>query len=694
MERWLIHPPFADPTQPYLSLPTLKGYLRAHGLDARVIDLNVEGAHWLFRDEQVRRMAKRVERRFRELDARPALAFEEQREYRILFEARGRIERTVARETNPLDTMRDPVAFHEPESYLRARQAIEDVLAITSATTYPYTFDWNRASHGVLPWSFDLLDAYVSEKRSPLAAYYDELLDGPTSWDDFDETSLFLPADDVEFVGISIVFPSQIPDALAFARAIRERAPHAFLAFGGPCIHQVVFHQGDAIRARLFAYADGIGLFEGEQTLVALLPRLEAWRTATPGERLELLADVPNLLTYDERSGTTHLGPRYVLDLRDAPLPDYSDLDLDRYVAPSRTLLYAPTRGCYWNQCSFCYYGLSESATAKYREVPAAKAASDLAILSQRHGVKNVYLSCDVLSPRYALQLADALIERQTKVRWSCDMKIEAYFDEERCARLYESGLRAVAFGIESGSDRILAAMRKGCDRETMTRVNRSFHAAGIATQWMTFTGHPGETLDEALSTVSWIDEEWEDVDLFIVGEFGLEAGAHVAQEPERYGVTKIYYAEGDELQLYALYQQSARSLTPREKERLEERIDEVAAAYALAPYPWAGAVSTHHSFLQILRHGQGVFTDAFQKARIHVARTAGADTSGRGRTRFAIDAIEENERRFFQGYLQKALYTTIPGHRDGAVTDVAALSAAHYARAIAELDELPPRRR
>ena len=62
--------------------------------------------------------------------------------------------------------------------------------------------------------------------------------------------------------------------------------------------------------------------------------------------------------------------------------------------------------------------------------------------------------------------------------------------------------------GIESGSDRILELMRKGSDRETMTRVNRSFHDAGIATEWMTFTDHPDESVEEALDTVHWIEAE------------------------------------------------------------------------------------------------------------------------------------------------------------------------------------------
>jgi hypothetical protein len=42
MDALLLHPAFADPTQPYLSLPTLKGWLRARGQDARVVDLNLE----------------------------------------------------------------------------------------------------------------------------------------------------------------------------------------------------------------------------------------------------------------------------------------------------------------------------------------------------------------------------------------------------------------------------------------------------------------------------------------------------------------------------------------------------------------------------------------------------------------------------------------------------------------------------
>src|SRR6185436_15958712 len=89
MKHLLIHPPLADPTQPYLSLPTLKGHLRDRGLDARVLDLNVEAAHFLMEKESLQRFAVRIGQRFLDLNERHELVFEEQREYRAVVAARA-----------------------------------------------------------------------------------------------------------------------------------------------------------------------------------------------------------------------------------------------------------------------------------------------------------------------------------------------------------------------------------------------------------------------------------------------------------------------------------------------------------------------------------------------------------------------------------------------------------------------------
>ncbi|HVR74588.1 MAG TPA: radical SAM protein [Planctomycetota bacterium] len=695
----LLHPPFADPTQPYLSLPTLKGYLRARKLDARVVDLNVEAAHHLFEKETLEDLARRLGLRFLRLNHAQSLDFEEQREYRALAGARLKIEEVLGAEVSPIEVFQTRELFHDAAQYSLARRRVEALFDALSAVHFPYRFDFNNAGHDVLPWSFDLLESYSSGQSSPLDAFYRKVFEPPADWDSLEEGVFTVPLDGTELIGISVVFPSQIPEAFYLARFLKERAPDAFIALGGPCIHQVVVHMEPALKRRVLSFADGVGLFEGEETIAKLLPLLPEWRSAgSEDRRLEVLRSVPNLLLWDHGAGKPRTGPPFVLDLAAAPAPDYSDLDLDRYLAPSRTLLYAPTRGCYWNKCSFCYYGLSETATAVYREVPPDRAAADLARLSQRHGVRNFYISCDVLSPSYAVRFADALIARGLKIRWSSDLKIEKSFTPERCDLLYRSGLRSAAFGIESGSDRILDLMRKGCDRGTMTEVNRSFHDAGIATEWMTFTDHPDETLDEALETVLWIEEESERIDLFIVGEFGLERGSHIAEDPARYGVEKVYYAEGDELRLYALFTQRGGERSSEDRERIDRAVRRASTKYALHPYPWAGANSTHHTFLHFVEFGQRAFRTHFQPAQAAVegalAPPPPSHIAGLHEyLRFSLEAIEEREREFFEGYLSRALYTTVGGRRAGG-REVALLSREHFEAAAAEVPPLRPGKR
>lgn len=695
----LIHPPFADPTQPYLSLPTLKGHLRSKGLDARVVDLNVEAVHHLVSPPVLRTLAERVGARFHDLNHGESLSFEEQREFRALFIARPAVEDLMGAHPSPVDVLRDPEAFYDSTEYTRARERMESLFEVVSAVHFPYRFGFNRADREVVPWSFDLLEEYASGVGSPFGDFYKKTFEEPDDWNDLADGVLFIDASRLEFVGISVVFPSQLPEALHLARRIRQWAPRAFLSLGGPAIHQSVVHMGEPLRARILSFVDGIGLFEGEATLEQLFPRLAAWRDASDSRaRFELLRDVPNLLIVDPETGFSHLGPRHSVDLRDAAAPDYTDLDLDRYLAPSRTLLYAPTRGCYWGKCSFCYYGLTESATAVYREVPPDRAAADLLRLAQRHGVKNFYLSCDVLAPRYAVALAEALLRREVSIRWHCDLKIEKYFTPERVEILHRSGLRAAAFGIESGSDRILELMRKGCDRATMTEVNRRFASASIATQWMTFTDHPDESVAEALETVEWIERESDAIALFLVGEFGLEQGSDIAQDPKRYGVTDVYFAEGDDLRLYALFRQKRGVRSPADQATVDAAIERAARRFASRPYPWAGAISTHHSFLHFIRFGPTAFKTHFvasaqapAKSKISLDQVVSHVPGMRRKSRYSIDAIERTEAEFFSQYLKKALYTTLPSRRGFGQGAVAPLSISHYLEAAAEVPLLRP---
>ena len=209
--------------------------------------------------------------------------------------------------------------------------------------------------------------------------------------------------------------------------------------------------------------------------------------------------------------------------------------------------------------------------------------------------------------------------------------------------------------------------MRKGCDRETLTTVNRTFHDEGIATQWMTFTGHPTETLEEALDTIQCVREEGDRVDLFIVGEFGLEAGSDIARRPKHYGIEKIVYAPGDDLRLYARFREKGGGLRPEDRVRLEGAIDDVANPWALSRYPWAGANSTHHTFLYFLRFGQAVFRTHFGDDRPECPEPPPSEIPGLREPRsFSVDFIRERVRDWHAERRAEELYTTVRDDRGG----------------------------
>ncbi len=646
-KRILIYPPFADPTQPYLALPALKGYLRRRGWDAAAVDLNVEAAHYLLSPSHAIRCAERISERFLELNARRSLRLDEQMEYVGLAQARPRMTQWLAFGDTPVEIFQDASKFYDIGWYTAARNMTEDILACVSATAYPFRYHFNQASHRVVPWDFDLLDAYCRETQSPLDNFYRDFLAG-------------LDAADLQFAGLSLTFPSQLPEVFYLARLLKKIAPQCFTMIGGACMHQIITLVPEATRGKILAAVDAVGLFEGEETVAQLFERLDdGQKMRDPRERFCCTKDIPNLMMLDPVTGKSHVGPLQVLDMDDLPLPDYSDLPLQRYLAPEKILLFAPSKGCYWNKCSFCFYGFNTSARHGYREMNAANAVSQLQTLRRRYGVKHFYISADVLSPDFAARFARELLDRRVSILWATDLRIEKHYTPWLCDALFRSGLRAVAFGVESGSDRMLRIMKKGIRTALIRKVGKDFHTAGIATAHMAFSGHPRETIQESLQTVAMIRDQRAAIDLFIVGEFGLTGGCDIANHPSAYGIKRIFYTAGDEFRMYPLFEPNPGNRNGLRR-CLNDAVGRVAANFHLDHYPWAGAISTHHSFLYFLRYGQ----DVFRKPSIWAQKAAGAgiktrQLAWRGLTvkaKFPVRRLAQTHHRILSDFLARAL--------------------------------------
>jgi anaerobic magnesium-protoporphyrin IX monomethyl ester cyclase len=110
------------------------------------------------------------------------------------------------------------------------------------------------------------------------------------------------------------------------------------------------------------------------------------------------------------------------------------------------------------------------------------------------------------------------------------------------------AGMRRVSFGLESGSQRMLDAMRKGCTVEENSRFIREAHEAGLSVRCTMFKGYPGETAEDLKKTADFLEEHALYIDRLRFNEFALLEGTPVYKEvhedPSRYPELKVLYLD------------------------------------------------------------------------------------------------------------------------------------------------------
>ena len=308
-----------------------------------------------------------------------------------------------------------------------------------------------------------------------------------TNLDDFrNPVEEFAP----DLVGFSVMSGSH-RWALNTARAVRREYGVRNI-FGGA--HPTFFPD--------FVEEDGVDLIlrgEGEESTVEVLNRLD---DGAP------LCDIPNVWFKN--------GHVYRNDVR----PLHSDLDA--YPFPDRTLYDAlegrldrsvrnviTSRGCPWH-CSFCFedamrdlyrskgkYVRLRSIDGVLDECRALKASTD---------VRTIYFADDVFGmstkwlyeflPRYRAEVGLPFI---------CLVRADIVCsNDEYASRLAEGGCSSVFFGVESGNEdlRNNVLAKRLTDRQIETAALR-LHDAGIPFRTYNITGLPGETIEDALSTVA-----------------------------------------------------------------------------------------------------------------------------------------------------------------------------------------------
>ncbi len=210
-------------------------------------------------------------------------------------------------------------------------------------------------------------------------------------------------------------------------------------------------------------------------------------------------------------------------------IPDFSDYDKDDYLTKELIIPVKASSGCPYRQCAFC----THHQGAAYKE-------QDLEIVERaisESGAKAIFFIDDLIPTPRLMKIAEMIAP--LSITWAAQLRptkdLLGRFDV-----LYESGARAIFWGVESGSGRVLRLMRKGTAPGDVAAVLKESHEAGIRNTLFIMFGFPGETKQEFLETIEFLKENQEYIDLISTSNFGLQKASYVYEHQEEFGIKAV----------------------------------------------------------------------------------------------------------------------------------------------------------
>ena len=222
------------------------------------------------------------------------------------------------------------------------------------------------------------------------------------------------------------------------------------------------------------------------------------------------------------------------IDLDSMPPADYSDFDISLY--DSRGITSEFSRGCVAN-CVYC----NETIFWKYRSRQANAVLDEIEAAYTLKNIQSVYFIDSLLNGnlRELEGFARGLIERKIYVSWTGYSRIDGKMDKNFWALLKSAKATGFAFGVESGSQKVLDLMKKNCKVEWIEQNFNDLAEINLYNNFATwFTGFPGEELTDVAQTLTLM---WRlrnsGMGNQSSGTCGLGHGTPLDLERERFGV-------------------------------------------------------------------------------------------------------------------------------------------------------------
>ncbi len=322
----------------------------------------------------------------------------------------------------------------------------------------------------------------------------------------------------VDMVGLKVWNGDGLTGSIQIGRAIKSRSPRVKVFAGGP--------HCDWFGPRILEYAgcfDALCSGEGEATIVPL------------AEYVDGKAGLPDVrgMTWLENGQVRSTRPVHIEDL-DAIAPPAYSRDIYPAVHSGKQIKIVTideTRGCP-GRCNFCIHPTKSGS--KWRFKSPQRILQEMVNVQRQLGTRLFIYAGSNTPWANAREHARTILSAGLDVRYVMFGHINGMHNAD-FDLLKRSGCRAIFFGVESGSQRMLnQAYRKGTKVDNIRKVLCAAREAGLFAIASIIYPGPGDDDESRRATLQLLRDTRPDS---VPVQFaGLVPGSRWAQEPERFG--------------------------------------------------------------------------------------------------------------------------------------------------------------
>jgi radical SAM superfamily enzyme YgiQ (UPF0313 family) len=354
--------------------------------------------------------------------------------------------------------------------------------------------------------------------------FFDEMLN---EWVDM------IISTDPKWVGISILLDQSITPAYQLCLKLREKAPKIKILLGGQALTEYVNVETKYRVPELFrdmGLCDAFIIGDAEEAILKFMKG--DWYYP----------------------GINNFEPDYNINIEGYPYPDYSDLPLWEYVLPSPWDLSTPlspmviitqARGCPM-KCNFC---VDRFTPEKYSWREPEAIMEEIIHYHKTYGIVKFFWS-DLtwnVNPKRMETLLGLIVDYCEGAGVKFEMcglftiPKKSAFSEALWELTAKAGWKAIAFGMESASQKVRSDMGKGgFDNQDIDYTIEMCTKYGISPILLTIVGYPTENIEDFNETLALI-ERYKGVEAlkesFAVSVFRLEEKSNIGKDLEGFGI-------------------------------------------------------------------------------------------------------------------------------------------------------------